>query len=244
MDFLSIFQNFSLFSLSGLTEILTNPVNYGIILSLVVIEGLLSTDNALVLAIMVRHLPAKQQKKALFYGIIGAYTFRFIAIGLGTFLINLWWIKVLGAGYLLYLAISFFVKNKEPEEVVVQENNYGFWRTVLAVEMMDIAFSMDSVLAAFGVSNKVWVLYIGGILGIAMMRGVAQLFVKLLEKIPEFENTAYVIIAFIGIKMGLSVIGIEISGVMFIIIMAVIILSTLLVHYIKKYNMKAVRGEA
>ena len=78
-------------------EVLSNPVNWGLILSLIVLEGLLSADNALVLAVLVKHLPEKQRKKALLYGLLGAYIFRFIFIGIGVYLVKFWFIKVLGA---------------------------------------------------------------------------------------------------------------------------------------------------
>ena len=72
--------------------VLTDPVSWGLILSLVLIEGLLSADNALVLAVLVRHLPEQQRKKALLYGMIGAYFFRFIFIGIGVYLVKFWFI--------------------------------------------------------------------------------------------------------------------------------------------------------
>ncbi|MEH7120616.1 hypothetical protein V7128_24830, partial [Neobacillus vireti] len=64
-------------------EVFTNPASWGVIGTLIILEGLLSADNALVLAVMVKHLPKKQQRKALFYGIFGAYFFRVVAIGIG-----------------------------------------------------------------------------------------------------------------------------------------------------------------
>ncbi|MCJ2389054.1 hypothetical protein HZI63_09385, partial [Limosilactobacillus fermentum] len=75
------------FDWSMWVEVLSDPVSWGLIGTLVLMEGLLSADNALVLAVMVRHLPVKQRKKALFYGLLGAYAFRFVAIGIGVFLI-------------------------------------------------------------------------------------------------------------------------------------------------------------
>ncbi|MET3209662.1 UNVERIFIED_CONTAM: YkoY family integral membrane protein [Paenibacillus sp. PvR008] len=80
-----------------------------IIVMLVIMEGLLSVDNALVLAVMVGHLPKEQQKKALFYGLIGAYAFRFIAILLGTLLVKIWWIKLVGGAYLMWLVVKYFI---------------------------------------------------------------------------------------------------------------------------------------
>src|SRR6478735_1717173 len=153
-SFVDNFMNF--FSWDVLSATLSDPVSWGIIGTLVLLEGLLSADNALVLAVMVKHLPKEQQKKALFYGLLGAYIFRFIAIGVGTFLVQITWIKVLGGAYLLWIAISNLFFKKKDEEGEVQNKGLSFWRTVLAVEVMDIAFSVDSVLAAFGVSDQVW----------------------------------------------------------------------------------------
>ena len=73
-----------------------------------------------------------------------------------------------------------------------------FWGTVVAVELMDIAFSVDSVLAAFGVSEQVWVLLVGGMLGVLMMRGVAGVFLKLIDRVPELETSAYILILIIA----------------------------------------------
>ena len=97
-------------------EVLSDPVSWGYIGTLVVMEGLLSADNALVLAIMVKPLPAKQQKKALMYGLIGAYFFRFLFIGIGLFLIKFWWIKMIGSLYLAYLVWNHFRKHDETTE--------------------------------------------------------------------------------------------------------------------------------
>lgn len=231
------------FNLATFLDVVSNPVNWTIIGTLVVLEGLLSADNALVLAIMVKHLPAKQQKRALFYGILGAYAFRFIAIGAGTFLIKIWWIKGLGALYLLWMAFQFFFLKKDEEEEDPSQSNpaankppMGFWRTVLAVEIMDIAFSIDSVLAAFGVSEQIWVLYLGGILGVLMMRGVAQIFLTLIERYPELETTAYVLIALIGAKMMGSTFDYHVSNLLFFGTLITIFLSTFVIHHIRVKN--------
>lgn len=235
-EFISgIIGNYSqFFSMDAFISVVSNPLNWAIIGSLILLEGLLSADNALVLAVMVKHLPKKQQKKALFYGILGAYLFRFIAIGLGTYLIKIWWIKAAGALYLLWMALQFFLnKNKEEDEGVATEPA-GFWRTVVAVEIMDIAFSIDSVLAAFGVSEQIWVLYLGGIFGVMMMRGVAQIFLTLIDRYPELETTAYVMIAIIGAKMMASVFDYHVSQVLFFSTLIAIFLSTFVIHHLRK----------
>lgn len=219
--------------------VVTDPVNWAIVGSLVLLEGLLSADNAIVLAVMVKHLPPKQQKKALFYGIMGAYLFRFLAIGLGTYLIKLTVVKVAGALYLLWLSYKYFF-NGGDEEDDAKGIKAGFWRTVLTVELMDIAFSMDSVLAAFGVSDQVWVLFLGGILGVSMMRGVAQIFLMVIEKYPELETTAYILIAIIGAKMMGSAFSFHLPDVVFFGTLLSVFLGTFALHHARPY-LKQVR---
>lgn len=231
---MGVIANYSqFFSATEFLREVSNPVNWAVIGSLIVLEGLLSADNALVLAIMVKHLPKHDQKKALFYGIFGAYLFRFVAIGLGTYLIKIWWIKAAGALYLLWMSYQFFFMKKDEEEEV-KATPMGFWRTVLAVEIMDIAFSIDSVLAAFGVSDQVWVLYLGGIFGVMMMRGVAQVFLTLIEHYPELETTAYVLIGIIGAKMMGSVFGLHVSDAVFFSTLVAVFLSTFVIHHLRK----------
>ncbi|PLR81065.1 hypothetical protein CVD25_06690 [Bacillus canaveralius] len=227
-------------------NVLTDPVSWGYIGTLVILEGLLSADNALVLAVMVKHLPEKQRRKALFYGLLGAYLFRFIAIGLGLFLIKLWWVKVLGAAYLAWLSIKYFLdkrKNTGEEEGELEGINQSgllirlfgtFWGTVISVEFMDVAFSVDSVLAAFGVSDQVWVLLLGGMLGVLMMRGVAGVFLKLILKIPELETAAYILILLIATKMFASVWGFHLDHIYFFLIILITFAVTFAVHYNNK----------
>jgi YkoY family integral membrane protein len=227
-------------------KVLTDPVSWGLIGTLIILEGLLSSDNALVLAIMVKNLPKEKRRKALFYGLFGAYTFRFIAIGLGVFLIKLWWIKIIGAAYLAWLTIKYFIDlrkdgSEEEEEDVSAKGLFirlfgTFWGTVASVELMDIAFSVDSVLAAFGVSNEVWILFLGGVLGVLMMRGVAGIFLTLIDRVPELETTAYILIAIISIKMFLSVFHYELEPMYFFIILLLTFGATFIVHFLNKKN--------
>ncbi|WP_042457060.1 TerC family protein [Neobacillus dielmonensis] len=223
----------TIFSLEEFQHAFFNPASWGVIGILIVLEGFLSADNALVLAVMVKHLPKKQRKKALFYGIFGAYFFRVLAIGLGVTLINIPWIKIIGGHYLLWIVLQNFVKKDNGEEEV-QSKAKGFWGTVLTVELMDIAFSLDSIIAAFGVSDQEWILLLGGVLGILMMRGVAQLFLALIEKVPEFETTAFLLVAIIGIRMIVSAFGFHMDEVVFFSLITITFFATFIVHYIGK----------
>ncbi|MGI4727371.1 MAG: TerC family protein [Janthinobacterium lividum] len=187
-----------------------------IILNLIVIESLLSVDNAAVLATMVIDLPKEQRSKALRYGIIGAYIFRGICLFLAAWLVKIWWLKPLGGLYLLYLAFDYF-KGKSgdgEEEAINKSENWVYrstvglvgalWATVALVEVMDLAFSIDNVFAAVAFTDHVFLIYTGVFIGILAMRFVAQAFVKLMEKFTFLETVAFVVIGVLGIKLTAS----------------------------------------
>ena len=182
-----------------------------VMLNLVLSEGLLSLDNALVLAILVSHLPKDESYKlgpfemsiqqwGLTAGIVGAYFFRIVAIVLGTYLIQFWTLQLLGGGYLLWLGYEHFLAGRA-EKAEVAAYGKGFWPTVLKVELMDIAFSIDSILAALGLSKKVWVILMGGMIGILCMRLVAGVFIRLIHRFPLFRHTGYALVALIGYRL-------------------------------------------
>jgi YkoY family integral membrane protein len=169
---------------------------------LVFLEGILSVDNAVVLAILAGRLPRHLQKKALTYGLVGALIFRAIALGLAAYLMKWVWVKYLGGAYLLYVAIHHWIKGPAAEhEKGSKGERASFWKTIIVIELTDLAFAVDSILAAVAVSNKYWVVLVGGILGVVMMRFAATLFMKLLKKFPNFEESAFILVFIIGIKL-------------------------------------------
>ena len=180
------------------------------ILLLVALEGLLSADNALVMAIMVLGLPKKQHHQALRYGLIGAFVFRILATLLAVYLIQVIWVKLAGGLYLLYLTYAHFWGEKEggdrraPPKAKAWLGMAAFWATVVRVEMVNLAFSIDSILVAVAMSPKTWVVLTGGILGIVAMRLVVGQLISLVERYPPLVDGAFVIIAWVGIKLALD----------------------------------------
>lgn len=234
---------------------------------LVVLEGLLSIDNALVLGMLVKRLPKHQRAKALWYGLAGAFVFRLIAILMAGFLMKWTFIKFLGGAYLVFIAVKhLFLEQSDggDEKIVLDDagnpkivdaetgesldiarenieieqrvpiaanlvtqdgadsfpnqtyaegavcdvkshNNWLFWKAVLVIELTDIAFAVDSILAAIALAGsrveKLWVVVTGGILGVILMRFAASFFVRLLERFPRFEIAAYLLVVVIGFKL-------------------------------------------
>lgn len=202
---------------------------YGsVLLLLIVLEGLLAADNALVLAIMVKHLPEADRKKALFYGLVGAFFFRLASLFIISFLVDVWQIQAIGAVYLLFISINHIVrkvvfKSKDTGKIKENKKQSGFWTTVLKVELADIAFAVDSILAAVALAmtlpnttlpkiggmdgGKFIVIFLGGFIGLIIMRFAANMFVKLLHSRPGLEIAAFAIVGWVGVKLAVLTLG-------------------------------------
>ncbi len=202
----------------NIQQITADPINaLAIIGNLIVLESLLSVDNAAVLATLVMDLKPQDRKKALRYGILGAYAFRGTAMVFASILIKIWWLKIAGGLYLLYLVWDWW-KGKQTEskedDFINKEGNWlykatkgalgTFWATVALVELMDMAFSMDNVFAAVAFSPNIILVCTGVFIGILAMRLVAQWFVQLMETYSFLETAAFIVIGILGLKLVLS----------------------------------------
>lgn len=187
--------------------VMFEPFDFVTIGLLIALEGLLSADNAMVLAVLVLSLPKSQQRKALRYGILGAFLFRALATLLAVYLIQLGWVKLAGAAYLLYLSVHHFTQHggeearRTPPKAKAMFGLSPFWATVVKVELTDVVFAIDSILVAVAMSPKRWVILTGGILGIIAMRMVIGQFLAIIERYPALVDGAFVIIAWVGIKL-------------------------------------------
>jgi len=178
-----------------------------IIGTLILLEGLLSADNALVLAVLVKPLPKNKQKKALLYGIAGAFVFRFLMLVSAAWIVKVWYLCAAGAAYLAYLSVRHFLAHSSDKQRKKPRAKPGFWRTVIAVELTDVAFAIDSVVVAVALSNELWLIYTGGVLGIIAMRVAAGGFLAVLERYPGLEHMAYALVAWISAKLAVQSYG-------------------------------------
>jgi YkoY family integral membrane protein len=174
---------------------------------LVLLEGLLSADNALVLAVMILGLARRDQQKALRYGLVGAFAFRILATLLATYLIRIEWVKLLGGLYLLYLSYTHFFRSggaeerSKPTPARPWMGLSALWATVVKVELVNIAFSVDSILVAVAMSKKTWVVLTGGLLGIIAIRVVIGTLLSIVRRYPALVDGAFIIIAWVGLKL-------------------------------------------
>jgi YkoY family integral membrane protein len=174
---------------------------------LVFLEGLLSADNALVMAVMILGLARIDQKKALRYGLVGAFAFRTVATVLAAYLIRIAWVKLLGGAYLMFLSHRHFFASGDAEERSKPKPARKWlglsplWATIVKVELVNLAFSIDSILVAVAMSPKFWVILTGGLLGIVAMRVVVGQLLAIVRRYPPLVDGAFIIIAWIGVKL-------------------------------------------
>lgn len=196
-----------------------------IVIQLIFLEGILSIDNAAILGAMVSTLPehepipwpkslhwlgrildkvlGHQRMAALRVGLLGAYLGRGAMLFAASFIIANPWLKLVGAFYLIRLALddlSAHGYNSE-EEKVKQVKVRGFWMTVLSVEMMDLAFSLDNVVAAVSLSDKLWIVILGVFIGILVMRFAAGIFSYVVLREPILKTAAYILVFNIGVEL-------------------------------------------
>jgi tellurite resistance protein TerC len=202
-----------------------------IVIQLIFLEGILSIDNAAVLGAMVSVLPADkpvpyprplkplqsftdrvlgmQQMAALKVGLLGAYLGRGSMLVMAAWVIENQFLKLLGAAYLVKLAFEHLAQADQPGEEELMENRRkkeaaAFWLVVLNVELADLAFSLDNVVAAVALSNKLWVVMLGVALGIVTMRFAAGIFTWLIKREPILATAAYVVVFNIGVELLLA----------------------------------------
>jgi tellurite resistance protein TerC len=197
-----------------------------IIVQLIFLEGILSIDNAAILGAMVSGLPehepipwpkvlrkpgrlldkllGAQRGGALRVGLIGAYLGRGLMLLAASAIIKNPWLRLIGAAYLVRLALDDLSAPGYHAEEGAGERRVragGFWMTVLNVELMDLAFSLDNVVAAVSLSDKLVIVFIGVAIGILVMRYAAGIFSTFVEKAPVLKTAAYILVFNIGVEL-------------------------------------------
>jgi YkoY family integral membrane protein len=175
---------------------------------LILLEAILSADNAIALAAIVRSLPdPKQEEWALRYGLIGAFVLRVVLIFTATWVIKYWQFELAGAVYLLWLSGKFFLEKSQAghdtQHPVRMANK--LWQVVVLVSLTDLAFSLDSVTAAVAVAQETWLVLIGGVVGIIALRFLAGLFIKWLAEFTHLESAGYLIVLLVGLRLFIKV---------------------------------------
>ena len=189
------------------------------LITLIFLEVILSVDNGLALALIVKRLPVHLRKKALFLGLFSSFILRATVILFAAYLIQIALLQILGGLYLVYLSISSFFMRTRKKKVVQKRDS--FLKVVILVELTDFAFAIDSILAGLALigshtqssSNlsKIWILYLGGMVGMIFVRFAVTLLSRLIDRFPGLEFGGHLIVGWVGLKLLLT--PIHLNGV-------------------------------
>lgn len=230
-----------------------------IVIQLIFLEGLLSIDNAAVLGAMVSPLPTDeavpwprwlagvgkaldpmlgtQQEAALKVGLLGAYAGRGLMLLIAHQIVRYPWLQIVGGAYLIYLGIEHLALAGDGGEgsadKAAHNGQVGFWQVVFMVELADLVFSLDNVVAAVALSDHIAVVLLGVALGILALRWAATFFTVMVEKEPVLQHAAYLLVLVIGLRFCLEHwLDIEISPFMqFGVSLSILALALLYAHW-------------
>jgi YkoY family integral membrane protein len=173
-----------------------------VIISLIVIEGLLSVDNILAIASLASRLPEHQRKLAVRLGLAGAYLYRGVALLFASYILQYEWVKFIGAFYLIHLMAEHFsdlAAEQDDDPTTIAKQARTFLGTVMTIQFMDLSLSVDNVITAVAMSRDMWVVYTGVGLGLLTLWLFATVSLKLVEKFPILKHTAFLLIGYVGI---------------------------------------------
>jgi YkoY family integral membrane protein len=186
----------------------------GIIVTLVVLEAVLSFDNAAILAVMSRRLPAGPDRgRALNYGLAIAYALRVLAILSAFLLIKFPLFLTVGGAYLVFLSGKHFwgvLRHREHAHRAKSGPAKGMLglsplaTIVVQIGLVDLAFAMDQVIAAFGFTKEIWLIIIAATIGLVSLRVLAPFISRLMDWLPLLEHMAYVAVGFVGVLLVLE----------------------------------------
>lgn len=176
---------------------------FSIILSLFIIEVLLSVDNALVNATLAESLPEEKREKAIRIGILLGALFRIVALLLASIIIQNVWLKVAGGAYLIYLAITHLgtVIDEKGKPLARKATYTG---VIAQIALADLVFSIDNVISAVSFSDNLYIVMLGVGIGIVSMLFITPILSTLIEKYKGMPAAAYAIVGLIGLALVLE----------------------------------------
>jgi YjbE family integral membrane protein len=152
------------------------------LLKLILINIVLSGDNAVVIALACRNLPAHQQKKAILWGSGGAIGLRIILTVVAVWLLQIPFVQLAGALLLIYIAIKL-LKSDDNEEHIKSNSKLG--AAIKTIIVADLVMSLDNVLAVAGAANgNLWLIGVGLAISIPLIVWGSQLLMSLMNRFP------------------------------------------------------------
>ena len=193
-----------------------------VLVILIILEAVLSADNAIALAAIAQGLgERKLQQKALNFGLVLAYLFRVGLILTATWIMNYWQFELAGALYLLWLVFNYFRSDDEQDHKHHTLEFQSFWQAIPMIAVTDLAFSLDSVTTAIAIADDLWLILVGGAIGVITLRFLAELFITWLTEFTHLEDAGFVTVGFVGLRLLLRVINPDLVPPEWVMILAI-----------------------
>jgi len=176
-----------------------DPAFWTALLKIIGVNIVLSGDNAVVIALAARSLPAKQQKQAIFWGSAAAIVMRIVLTVFAVALLKLEWLKLIGSVLLVWIGVKLLVPEEGDEDVSSSDNLVQAIKTIL---IADLVMSLDNVIAvAAAAGGSLALLIIGLAISIPLVIFGATLLVHLMEKYPIIITIGAALIGFVAGEM-------------------------------------------
>ena len=198
-------------ALPSLSDVFDGADQWGEVLALlpvlVMLELILSADNAVALAAIARTSRSPEQERlALNIGIGLAMLLRVGLIALAQWVLQSPWVQLLAAAYLFWLFITHLrhSSHDNPDEPTAQAGSSqarSLLNTVLLLGFTDLAFSIDSVAAAVAVSDQILLISAGAVIGIIALRFTSGLFIRWLDEYERLETAGFLSVAFVALRL-------------------------------------------
>jgi YjbE family integral membrane protein len=170
------------------------------LLAIIWVNIILSGDNAVVIALAARSLPARQQTQAVIWGAGAAVVLRIILTIVAVELLKLPWLKLIGGALLLWIAVKLLVPEDDGEGDVESSDN--LWAAIKTILIADLVMSLDNVIAVAAVAKGSIVLLILGLaISIPLVVFGATILMKLMGRFPVIITIGAALIGYVAGEM-------------------------------------------
>jgi YjbE family integral membrane protein len=182
-----------------MAEVMTTQFWVGL-MTIIWVNIILSGDNAVVIALAARSLPARQQKKAVFWGAGAAVVMRIILTIVAVELLKFPWLKLIGAVLLLWIAVKLLVPEEESGDGI--ESSSNLWAAIKTILIADLVMSLDNVIGvAAAAKGSIVLLVLGLLISIPLVIFGATMLMKLMERWPVIITLGAAILGWVAGEM-------------------------------------------
>jgi len=169
---------------------------------IIMINIVLSGDNAVVIALASRSLPPQQQKKAIIFGSVGAIVLRIVLTFFAIYLLSLPYLKLIGAALLLWIGVGLLTGDDEEANLEGHSNLIAAIKTIIVA---DLVMSLDNVIGvAAAAKGNIVLLVIGLVISIPLIIYGSTLILKLMTRFPSIITIGAGLLGWVAGKMAVS----------------------------------------